>query len=199
MIQKINVIREPRPLKLINETGSGENLKKNTVPMAICFCIWLAAVSCIAFHMKIGIEAVALLSLVTIQFVSSINDLYNKTIPLKLLFIGIITGFVCFALLYGADFLRNSISGGVAAFLIMLIIILLSKGQVGGGDLWLMTVTGFFAGVKDFINILFVSVISAGLHSVIALIIKKADKNTEIPFAPFILFATVICMIIVYW
>ena len=133
--------------------------------------------------------------LVTIQLVSSINDLYNKTISLKLIFVGILIGYAGFLWLFHADIFRNHILGGVVAFLIMALLIVLSKGQIGGGDLWLMTLTGFFTGIYSCFSILFISIILAGIYSLLLLLAKKADRRTEIPFAPFILIATVIFML----
>jgi leader peptidase (prepilin peptidase)/N-methyltransferase len=190
MIQKINIIKHAKSFKTI---WSANRIKKSVAPIILCLSAWIAEILCVIFHMEIGIDTFTLLALVTIQLVSSINDLYNKTISLKLMFLGIIIGFICFISLNGADSLKNYILGGLAAFLIMLFLIIISKKQIGGGDLWLMTLTGFFAGINFYFRILFVSIILAGIYSLLLVVIKKANRNTEIPFAPFILFATVIC------
>jgi leader peptidase (prepilin peptidase)/N-methyltransferase len=77
----------------------------------------------------------------------------------------------------------------------MKLLILVSKRQVGGGDLALMTVTGFFTGVNAFFSILFVSIVLTGMYSLLLIFVKKGNRKTEIPFAPFILLATVILVL----
>ena len=165
------------------------------MPLVLCFAIWLVAVLYGVFYIKTVLDAIVFLALVTIQLVASINDLYSKTISLKLMFIGILMGYAVFLWLLHADIFRNHILGGAATFLIMAVLIVLSKSQIGGGDLWLMTLTGFFTGVYSCFSILFISIILAGIYSLLLLLVKKADRRTEIPFAPFIMIATVILML----
>ncbi len=172
-----------------------KRIKKIVVPLVLCFVIWIVAVLDGIFYIKTVLDTIVFLALVTIQLVSSINDLYSKTISLKLMFIGILMGYIGFLWLFHADIFSNHILGGVAAFIIMALLIVLSKSQIGGGDLWLMTLTGFFTGIYSCFSILFISIILAGIYSLLLLLINKADRRTEIPFAPFILFATVVFML----
>lgn len=190
MIQKINIIKEAKAIKRI---WAVNRIKDTVAPIVLCLSAWISEISCVVYYMEIGIDAFALLALVTIQLVSSINDLYNKTIPLKLMFLGIILGFACFISVNGAYAVKNYILGGLAAFLIMLLLIIISKKQIGGGDLWLMTLTGSFTGIQFYFSVLFISIILVGIYSLLLVLVKRANKKTEIPFAPFILFATVIC------
>ncbi len=170
-------------------------MKRIGVPLALCLIIWIVAVLYGLIYIKAILDTIVFVALVTIQLVASINDLYSKAIPLKLIFIGIFMGYAVFLWLSNADVFRNHILGGVAAFLIMALLIVLSKSQIGGGDLWLMTLTGFFTGIYSCFSILFVSIILAGIYSLLLLLVKKADRRTEIPFAPFIMIATVILML----
>ncbi len=169
-------------------------MKRKVVAMALCFVIWLATILYEIIYVETRLDTIVIIALITIQLVASINDLYNKTISLKLLFIGMLMGYAGFLWLYQADVIRNQILGGVAAFLTMALLMVLSKSQIGGGDLWLMTVTGFFTGIYSCFSILFVSITLAGICSLMLLITKKVDRRTEIPFAPFILIATVVLM-----
>lgn len=165
------------------------------MPITLCFCIWIATVLYTILCRINRTEMVAFIALITIQLISSINDLYNRTISLKLIYIGMLIGLVGFLLSYDIDTLRNHILGCLAAFITMLLLILLSKNQIGGGDLWLMTVTGLFVGNYAYFSILFVCILLAGLYSVVLLLLRKGNRKTELPFAPFIFVATVICML----
>lgn len=189
MVQKIESINGAKS----NRTFWADGKIRSFLPMALCFGIWIAAVLYLIFHNRIGIDDVEMIVLLTIQLVSSITDLHNKTISLKLMLLGIIIGFACSVFFSGVYALKDHILGGSVAFLVMAILMIAFKRQIGGGDLWLMTVTGFFAGMYYYFSVLFVAIILAGIYSLLLVIIKKASKKTQIPFAPFVLFATVIC------
>ncbi|QNU65687.1 prepilin peptidase [Ruminiclostridium herbifermentans] len=170
-------------------------MKRIGVPLVLCLIIWITAVLYGLIYIKAVLDTIVFISLVTIQLVASINDLYSKAIPLKLIFIGIFMGYAVFLWFSHGDAIWNHVLGGAAAFLVMALFIMLSKGQIGGGDLWLMTLTGFFTGINSFLSILFISIILAGIYSIMLLLAKKANRRTEIPFAPFIMIATVILML----
>lgn len=172
-----------------------EQIRKSILPMVFCFGTWAVAVFFLLRNMEMGTAATTIFLLVTIQLISSITDLYNRTIPLKLLIFSLIVGFLMIGIFYKTNTFLNCILGGVAAFLVMYLLILISKKQVGGGDLALMTVTGFFAGINIFFSILFVSIILTGMYSLFLVLMKKGSKRTEIPFAPFILLGTVILVL----
>jgi len=171
-------------------------IRKNSMTMIFCFVTWVVAVLFLLSNMEMEIEVTSAIILVTIQLISSINDIYNRTISLKLMIFSIILGSLIFVNFYETNSLISCIWGGVAAFVVMNLLILVSKRQVGGGDLALMTVTGFFAGINVFFSILFVSIVLAGMYSLFLVITRKGNKNTEIPFAPFIFLGTVILVLI---
>lgn len=180
---------------MIQKIRMKQEIKKNVLAMVFCFGTWILAVLFLISHMELGIEAIAAVLLITIQLISSIIDLYSRTIPLKLMISGLVVGLLTFIIFYKTSVLINCILGGVTAFVLMMLLILISRRQVGGGDLTLMTVTGFFAGINTFFSILFISIVLAAMYSIFLVIIKKGNKKTEIPFAPFILYATVICVL----
>jgi len=192
MIQQIKMIKGIKGI-------DNAIVRKNIMPMIFCFGSWLAAILYLLRHLEIEITVITTLLLVTIQLIASINDLYSKTIPLKLMAFGLIAGLLTFIIFYKTNALLICILGGVVAFALMKLLILISRRQVGDGDLALMTVTGFFAGINTFFNILVVSIVLAGMYSSLLVLTKKGNKKTEIPFAPFILLATVICVLSGIW
>ena len=163
--------------------------------MTFCFITWAVVSILLLYYMELGIASITTFLLLTMQLISSINDLYNKTIPLILIILGSIAGLLIFIVFCGTDAMMNCLLGGVTAFALMKLLILISKKQVGDGDLALMAATGFFAGINTFFSILFISIVLTGLYSLFLVLIKKGNWKTEIPFAPFILLATVICVL----
>ncbi len=192
-ISKINKINE---FSKINKTINGidkETIKKNAIPMIFCFITWAVVNILLLYYTGLGIVFITTFLLLTMQLIASINDLYNKTIPLKLIISGSIIGLLIFIVFNKSNALIICLFGGVTAFALMKLLILISKRQVGEGDLALMTATGFYAGINNFFSILFISIVLTGLYSLFLVFTKKGDRKTEIPFAPFVLLATIIC------
>lgn len=194
-ISKINKINEFSKINKIINGIDKETIKKNALPMTFCFITWAVVSILLLYYMELGIASITTFLLLTMQLISSINDLYNKTIPLILIISGSIVGFLIFIVFCGTNAMINCLLGGVTAFALMKLLILISKKQVGDGDLALMAATGFFAGINTFFSILFISIVLTGLYSLFLVLIKKGNWKTEIPFAPFILLATVICVL----
>jgi prepilin signal peptidase PulO-like enzyme (type II secretory pathway) len=59
------------------------------------------------------------------------------------------------------------------------------KGGVGGGDVKLAACGGFYLGFADSFGVLFFSLISMLIASVIFIRIKKLPRKTSLPYAPF--------------
>lgn len=180
--------------KYIQEADT-ELVRKNILPMVFCFGTWTVAIFLLLRNMEMGIAATTTFLLVTIQLIASITDLYSRIIPLKLMVFSLILRLFIFGIFYNNNSLINYLLGGITAFAVMNLLILISKKQVGGGDLALMTVTGFYSGINIFFSILFISIILTGVFSLFLLLAKKRSRKTEIPFAPFILLGTVILVL----
>lgn len=69
---------------------------------------------------------------------------------------------------------------------VMLFISFLSGEKIGYGDGIMLTYIGCVMGWKGALTALFVSLFASAVISVILLLLKKADRKTEIPFVPFI-------------
>lgn len=63
----------------------------------------------------------------------------------------------------------------------------LAKGAIGMGDGMLLAVTGLYLGFWDNMGIFLCGAFLAAILSAILLLMKKATKKTEYPFAPFLL------------
>jgi len=192
--KKVQMIKIKILTKYLQSTDN-ELVSKNILPMVFCLATWAVAISFLLCNMEMGIATTTTFLLFTIQLISSITDLYSRIIPLKMMIFSLILGVLIFGIFYKPNTLINHILGGVTAFAVMNLLILISKKQVGGGDLSLMTVTGFFTGINIFFSILFVSIILTGMFSLFLVLAKKRSRKTEIPFAPFILLGTVILLL----
>jgi leader peptidase (prepilin peptidase)/N-methyltransferase len=82
--------------------------------------------------------------------------------------------------------LPASLTGAVAAFGMMAVLAILSKGKIGGGDVKLYGLLGFFFGTGDVMVNLFLACIFALAGTFILLTLKKQQRSESIPFGPYI-------------
>lgn len=90
----------------------------------------------------------------------------------------------------------DSIGGLLIAGGIFLIIVILSKGGMGGGDVTLIGALGFIVGIKYIILTIFLSFVIGGLISVFLLATKLKTRKDPVPFGPFIVLGF---MITLFW
>ena len=72
----------------------------------------------------------------------------------------------------------------------------LSRGSLGMGDLKLLMVMAAFLGVEGICYTMFVSIFFAAIISIGLLIFKRKSRKDKIPFAPFVLTGTLVCLIL---
>lgn len=76
--------------------------------------------------------------------------------------------------------------GGVAVGAAVLILSVLSRGRIGLGDGMVLLVTGIGLGGSQNLELLMISLLYAAFFSGFLLLVKRASKNGEIPFVPFL-------------
>lgn len=118
----------------------------------------------------------------------SVIDLQHTIIPDSLNLMGLIGGLVyIFSSSYltiGKNALGLLVGGGA-----FLLIALLTKGGMGGGDIKLMAVMGLWFGWPSILSIMFLSFIIGAIASIGLLLLKIKGCKDIIPFAPFIFIA----------
>ena len=86
----------------------------------------------------------------------------------------------------------DSIIGAVVGFGILLIIAIISKGGMGGGDIKLFFVIGIVLGTFHTLLTLFVASVIGMITGIIVLKIRGKGRKTPIPFGPSIALAAII-------
>lgn len=124
----------------------------------------------------------------SILLAMSFIDLEHTIIPDGLNLIGIILGLIYkFSFNYTA--LGNSFLGLIVGGGIFLLIALVTRGAMGGGDIKLMAVLGFWFGWPQILLVIFLSFIIGAIISIVLLILKIKERKDMIPFGPFIALA----------
>lgn len=102
---------------------------------------------------------------------------------------------------FGAMWIISEISlvqrmGGFLIISVPLFILaLIVPGSIGGGDIKLMAAAGFLLGMYEIWRAFVIGILIAGAYAMCLLIMRRANKKTEIALGPFL------CMgiIIVFW
>lgn len=89
----------------------------------------------------------------------------------------------------------NSLLGLIISAGIFLLISIVYKGGLGGGDIKLIGVLGFILGIKMILLNIFLSFILGAIISIFLLLFKIKGKKDPIPFGPFICIAFMITII----
>ncbi len=133
------------------------------------------------FHKELMI-ALSIISLLIIIVVSDVNYMI---IPNRiLLFFLFIFSFE--RIIFPLDPWWSSIVGVIGAFVVLLLINLISKGGMGGGDVKLFSVLGIILGWKLTLIAFMVACFSGSIYGLVVILSGKLKKRNPIPFGPFI-------------
>ena len=124
-------------------------------------------------------------------------DLIEGIVPDIIVIPGIITGII-FSIFYGKSSFLQSIYGLLFMAAFFLIIILLTKGGMGWGDLTFGAMIGSFLGFKLSLITLVLSFIIGAIAGLILIILRKKGRKETIPFGPFLSIAAFIISIYGY-
>lgn len=137
------------------------------------------------------------LLLVTALLVAAFIDWDTREIPdgihIFILIVGILWN--AYAAFEGYGLLLGNVIGFFAASGILLLLSILSRGGVGGGDIKLTAVCGLLLGWRNMLLSLAIASILGLLVMAPVFLIKKLHRKTPIPFGPFLAAGMVIAML----
>lgn len=128
--------------------------------------------------------------------VSSVFDIRKKRIPIQVLIAGGIWAVICLtisAVRNGAEVLTGALPGLIPGAG-LLALGFLTQQKVGYGDGILLMIMGLMEGGKMVILTFCIGLFLQSILAVLLVLVKKADKQTQIPFVPFLLTARVIIL-----
>lgn len=130
-------------------------------------------------------ELVVALTLISMFMIIIVSDIHYMLIPDKILiwFAGV---FLLERIIWTLTPWWDSILGAGSGFLLLLIIAIVSKGGMGGGDIKLYALLGFVLGFKLVLLSFFLSTLFGAVIGGLALLFKIVKRKQPIPFGPFI-------------
>ncbi|WP_226646584.1 prepilin peptidase [Mesobacillus subterraneus] len=136
-------------------------------------------------------ELIIALALISLFMIITVSDLAYMIIPDKVL--------IVFAVIFTA--LRiyqpltpwwDSLVGAAVGFVLLLLIAIVSKGGMGGGDIKLFALIGFAVGFETMLLAFFFSTFFGAFFGIIGLFTGMVKRKQPIPFGPFIAIGTLV-------
>ena len=121
----------------------------------------------------------------TILFIISYQDFKKKKINNFFIVLILLLG-VLSAVFQEVCEVPGRIAGFFCISIPMFFISYIKSGVLGGGDIKLMAVCGFYLGAERIAMAAALSVFLAAAFCIVFIIMKKVDKKTAIPLAPFL-------------
>lgn len=147
-------------------------------------------------YLKVGflLQLVNYFLLLSILIVVTFIDLEHYIIPNKVLAYGGVLQLVANFYTHQIPYI-DAIAGFFTGGIILLLIAVVSKGGMGGGDIKLAAVLGFFLGWQRVIIVFWVAAVLAAMTGITLIAIKRINRKDVIPFGPFLAVGTVACLL----
>jgi len=140
-------------------------------------------------------KAVVVMALMSTFIVVTFIDLDHRIIPNGITLPGMAAGLVLGPLAMGTGILGSVlglVAGGGLLYTVMVLgRVALKKEGMGGGDVKLMAMVGGFIGWKLVLLSIFIGSFVGSLVGVPLIALKVIDRNTMIPFGPFLVAGSV--------
>jgi len=140
--------------------------------------------------------------LILLSYIAMIIDIKTKQIPNILVLIMIIAWLLLVVPVmfydtgYGINMLLNSLLGLLAGGGIFLLVYIISRRGLGGGDVKFMAAAGLFLGFPETIPAIFYGTVFAAVTGLILILIKKLNRKETMPLVPFLFIGIMITAII---
>ena len=120
-------------------------------------------------------------------------DLRSKQIPVRLVTVfAFLVGLICFM---ERDFISWDYLIRILPGLFFLIISFITKQALGYGDGVIIVLIGLLADVQIMITFVLIALLISAVTSIFILLFKKGNRETKLPFMPFLLVAWCICLL----
>lgn len=80
-----------------------------------------------------------------------------------------------------------SVLTGIGIGIVMLALSCLSRGKIGAGDGWILIVGAMYLELWDFLRMFISALYLAGITGLLLLFTKKCNRESSVPFYPFLL------------
>lgn len=125
------------------------------------------------------------LVLMSLVILITITDIYYFIIPNKLLLF-FMSIFIVIRIVHPLSPWYDSLLGFLLSYLLIFMLIIISQGGIGAGDMKYLAVLGFLTGTKVVLLGFILAILLGGVYGIYLLIVKQKNKSDSVPFGPFI-------------
>lgn len=141
------------------------------------------------------LQGVFMLLLVNGLYIMSLEDIETESVPSVMLWMMILAGTVCSILHF-----MDGGAGRILIFCVLFAVLHMAsrRGKLGIGtaDAKMISASALFMNADMLFSVLFMSLMISLVYGIYMMIKKKSGIRTELPFMPFLLMGTLVCMIV---
>ena len=128
--------------------------------------------------------------------ICAVYDGIQREIPLVIVWLGMIAAIVLHIQGLGGNQTWQAVALSAIPGVMFWILSFITGEKVGYGDGWILIMIGQFLGLWKCFLILMIGLMSSSLVVLFLLVVRRASRNYQLPFAPFLLFGmgVVVCL-----
>jgi leader peptidase (prepilin peptidase)/N-methyltransferase len=142
------------------------------------------------WHYGLTIELVVTAFYCSVFILLLLTDLAYGVIPNVVVYPTAILALIISIFLPGTGIVNAAIGGGIG-FILFLLIVIISRGGMGWGDVKMAALAGLVTGFPQVFLALFLAVVAGGLAAAALLLLRIKKRRESIPFGPFLSLATI--------
>ncbi len=139
----------------------------------------------------LNLEIIMALLLVSMLMIILVSDITYMLIPNRVLLF-FLPLFIFIRIVQPLDPWWSSIFGGIIGITLLAIIIIVSRGGMGAGDMKLFGILGIILGIDKVLLAFFLSCMIGAIIGMLLLLFRVIKRKQPVPFGPYIVVATLI-------
>jgi len=150
-------------------------------------------ITLVIFHRELQSFILLQSVLITIfGYIATVSDIKTRRVPNALVLTMLTVWVVTMApyLFWDTNaaiiLLKDAVIGFISAGLLFMLIYLISRKGVGGGDVKFMAAAGLYIGFANIVGAMFYGSVFAGLTALVLLMLKKIRRKDTMPLIPFL-------------
>jgi len=139
----------------------------------------------------LSIDFWTVIILASLMLVVAFIDIEHRIIPNRLVVFGLAAGLVMGLLRpdAGIVFMAKGLLTGFGALFAVAVV---SRGQMGFGDVKLAAVMGMFLGWQEVLLAIFLAFLAGAVYGIFLMVVMGKGRKTAVPFGPFLAGATIL-------
>lgn len=142
-------------------------------------------------HIGFHVELITALLTISMLMIVLVSDLTYMVIPNQVLLF-FLPLFIVMRMMQPLQPWWSAIGGAIIGFTLIALIIFVSQGGMGGGDMKLLGVLGIILGTKKIVLTFIIACSLGAIIGLVLLAVNVIDRKQPIPFGPYIVAATLL-------